>query len=77
MMPTIMPGQTVLISTNISDIRVGDIVIYDNPDNNSTVIHRVIQINETHFTPKGDNKEYDDGVYPIEAIRSVVYAVLY
>jgi signal peptidase I len=84
MVPTIQPGQNVLVSDNISNVKVGDIVIYKYDPvfaefeiHSTYVIHRIIYLNDTHFIAQGDNNIMEDGLYPRSALRSVVFAVLY
>jgi len=84
MIPTIQPGQNVLVSNNVSNINLGDIVIYKYDENFAAfptsynlIIHRIIFINETHFIAMGDNNSIDDGLYPRSALKSVVVAILF
>ncbi|MDA4124612.1 MAG: signal peptidase I [Thaumarchaeota archaeon] len=63
MLPTLEPGDLVVVQhVSISDVRVGDIIIYDPPCSATgyTVIHRVVQIQNTGLITKGDNNPGTD-----------------
>jgi signal peptidase len=60
MEPTFYRGDLVVIKgIDAEDIKVGDIIVYDNPYRGIPVVHRVIDIKETEdgieFYTKGDN----------------------
>lgn len=49
MEPTINKGDFIIAKkTNFSDIKVGDIIIFNNLDNNITIAHRVVGIFKTN-----------------------------
>lgn len=61
MEPTFYRGDLVVVrGADIEDIRVGDIIVYDNPYRGVPVVHRVIDVQETEngllFFTKGDNE---------------------
>lgn len=59
MSPTINIGDDVLIRIT-KDIQNGDIVVFDNKQNDNFIIHRVVQINENNVITKGDNNDATD-----------------
>ncbi len=59
MTPTINIGDDVLIKIT-KDIQKGDIVVFDNQENDNFIIHRVIQINENEIITKGDSNNTED-----------------
>lgn len=67
MEPTIKIGDDVLIEIT-KDIKIGDIVVFDNKENNNFIIHRVVKINETEVITKGDNNNAIDSAIPKEDI---------
>ncbi len=79
MLPSFKTNQTYILETsfNYSDIRVGDVVNYEN---NKGVLtgHRITWRNETHFKAKGDNNLVEDfGIFDITQIKGIVIAALY
>lgn len=61
MEPTFYRGDLVVVKGyDTEDIRVGDIIVYDNPYRGVPVVHRVIDIKKTEnglmFYTKGDNQ---------------------
>jgi len=63
MLPTLEGGDLVVIqSVPISDIRVGDIIVYNGLCSASglSVIHRVVNITYGGLITKGDNNQYPD-----------------
>jgi signal peptidase len=63
MLPTLEPGDLVVVQpVSVSNIRVGDIIIYDPPCSATgfTVIHRVVQIQSNGLITKGDNNPGTD-----------------
>lgn len=59
MEPTIEVGDDVLIKVT-KDIKKGDVVVFDNKENDNFILHRVIQINENDVITKGDNNNMND-----------------
>ncbi len=65
MEPTLTVGSIVIAERvyDTSELRVGDIVTYKNPDIPFTITHRIIGVTELGFLLKGDNlKEADEEV---------------
>lgn len=64
MEPVIRTGTIVIGKKvdNNSDIRVGDIYTYKNPDKDYTITHRIVSANENGFVFKGDNNQKQDPV---------------
>ena len=65
MEPTLTVGSIVLAERvyDTSELRVGDIVTYKNPDIPFTITHRIIGVTELGYLLKGDNlKEADEEV---------------
>ncbi len=63
MLPTLEPGDLVVVQhVSISDVKVGDIIIYDPPCSATgyTVIHRVVNETRTGLITKGDNNPGTD-----------------
>lgn len=63
MYPTLEQGDMVVVlSVPYSSIKVGDIIVYDPPCSatGNSVIHRVVAINSSGFTTKGDNNYATD-----------------
>ncbi len=59
MEPTINIGDDVLIQIT-KDIQKGDIVVFDNKQNDNFILHRVVQINEENVVTKGDSNNVSD-----------------
>ncbi|MDA4121478.1 MAG: signal peptidase I, partial [Thaumarchaeota archaeon] len=58
MLPTLEPGDLVVIQgTSMTDLRLGDIIVYDPPCSSTgvSVIHRVIAFQNGGAVTKGDN----------------------
>jgi signal peptidase len=64
-----------VIGTN--DPKVGDIIIYDNPDVSMNIVHRIVQKMDNGFIIKGDNNfSPDPGIVTKEQIKGkVVFAI--
>jgi signal peptidase I len=63
MLPTLEPGDLVVIqSVSVSDVHVGDIVVYSTPCSNAgeSVIHRVVQTTGAGLITEGDNNPNTD-----------------
>ncbi len=71
MEPT-LPVRSIVIAERVydySDLKVGDIVTYKNPDIPFTITHRIIGVTEQGFVLKGDNLDKPDGEIKREWIR--------
>jgi signal peptidase I len=63
MLPTLEGGDLVVIqSVPISDVRVGDIIVYGSPcsTGGESVVHRVVNITSVGLMTKGDNNPQTD-----------------
>ncbi|TSC81666.1 MAG: signal peptidase, endoplasmic reticulum-type [Parcubacteria group bacterium Gr01-1014_20] len=62
MWPVLKEGDLVFIQgvKDISEVKVGDIIVFSNEANNSLTIHRIIAIKEGVITTKGDANRTDD-----------------
>ena len=63
MLPTLEQGDLVVVQpTPISQITVGDIIVYDPPCSafGESVIHRVVEVESGGLITKGDNNNYTD-----------------
>lgn len=61
MEPTIKAGSVVLSSLEIEEINRGDIIVFTSPENEEiTIVHRVMDIENNEYFTKGDNNENDD-----------------
>ena len=67
MEPTIEVGDDVLIKIT-QDIKKGDVVVFDNKENDNFILHRVVQINENDVITKGDNNNMYDETIPKDNI---------
>ena len=69
--PELQVGSVVIAEkvSEDSELKVGDIVTYKNPDIPFTITHRIIQVTEDGFVLKGDNLEKADGVVKREWLR--------
>ncbi len=68
MLPTLEGGDLVVIQgTSLSDVHVGDIVVYNGlcSAQGESVVHRVVNITATGLITKGDNNQYTDQRYGI------------
>lgn len=67
MFPETRSGDVaILISKNIDQIRVGDIVVFKQGE--MYISHRVVSINSTHVITKGDNNEEEDPPVPLSKV---------
>jgi signal peptidase I len=65
MEPKYSAGDLVLVRP-VSEVRVGDVVAYENAELGRTVLHRVVAKNGERLQFKGDNNEYLDLPRPTE-----------
>jgi|GEM_PF-1058201 len=69
MVPTMEKGDLVIVQGG-TEIKVGDIVVFDSPVYNYPVIHRVMGITADGITTKGDhNSVQDNWVIPVDKIH--------
>ena len=70
MLPTLEGGDLVVIQgVPVSDVHVGDIVVYNNlcSTGGESVVHRVVNITSNGLITKGDNNPYNDFAAGISA----------
>lgn len=72
MEPLLWTGDVVVVYKS-SEIRVGDVVIYES--RGSYVIHRVIEVCDNGYLIKGDNNPIYDGCIPKELIVGKVLSI--
>lgn len=75
MSPAIQTKDAVIVYTNDTDIRTGDIVMYASPANAKVMVtHRVLDVNlQTHtFTARGDNLPVADERVPLAALQGAI-----
>ncbi|MEM0025067.1 MAG: signal peptidase I [Zestosphaera sp.] len=72
MEPLLWTGDVVVVYKS-SEIRVGDVVIYES--RGSYVIHRVIEVRSNCYLIKGDNNPIPDGCIPKELIAGKVLSI--
>jgi signal peptidase I len=88
MLPALEPGDLVVIqSVPISDVHVGDIIVYNPPCSatGASVIHRVVEVEKTGLITQGDNNpgtDIQEGIAtsPIEQsclVGKVVFVIPY
>jgi len=63
MEPRLERGDLVLTRAKPS-YRVGDVVLYEDHETGSRVLHRIIAERNGHFVTKGDNNDFIDPVHP-------------
>lgn len=59
MVPTFYKGDMIVVYGD-KDISVGDIIVFDVPDRQYPIIHRVISISDSVIRTKGDNNSGPD-----------------
>ena len=71
MVPTFYRGDMIIVYGD-KDIKVGDIVVFDAPNVNYPIIHRVVEIKNGGVITKGDNNSISDegrwGIVPFDNI---------
>ncbi|MEM4572576.1 MAG: signal peptidase I [Zestosphaera sp.] len=72
MEPLLWTGDVVVVYKS-SEIRVGDVVIYES--RGSYIIHRVIEVRSNCYRIKGDNNPIPDGCIPKELIAGKVLSI--
>lgn len=61
MWPVLKEGDLVFIEgITREDIKIGDIIVFQNRTNNTLTIHRVVKLGEEKFTTKGDANFSED-----------------
>ncbi len=70
MWPNLKKGDLVFIKGvhGKEDISVGDIIVYENSDNKTLTIHRVIEMRETELVTKGDANFTNDNPTSYESV---------
>ena len=74
MWPALKEGDLVFVQgIQKEDLKVGDIVVYKNKNNNTFTIHRVVKLNPENFVTKGDGNFNEDepALYPDLVGRSL------
>ncbi|MFQ6088288.1 MAG: signal peptidase I [Candidatus Methanofastidiosia archaeon] len=68
MEPVYYRGDVVFIkSVDPSTLQVGDIIVFENPRDDTPIVHRISEIieeNRLYFVTKGDNNFSEDNYYP-------------
>ena len=59
MVPTFYKGDMIVVQGE-NDISVGDIIVFEAPNREYPIIHRVVEITPEGIKTKGDNNEYGD-----------------
>lgn len=59
MVSTFYKGDMIVVQ-GVDDVSVGDIIVFNVPDRNYPIIHRVYEINSDGIRTKGDNNLYVD-----------------
>jgi len=80
MEPAIKTGSIVFSTLQNQEINKGDIIVFTSPDNQEiTVIHRVMDIEENEYTTKGDNNENKDSwvVFKNDIKGEVIFSLPY
>lgn len=80
MEPEIKTGSIVFSTLQNQEINKGDIIVFTSPDNQEiTVIHRVMDIEGSEYTTKGDNNDSEDDwtVYKEDIKGEVIFKVPY
>ena len=55
MEPALKPGDIILVrKVSLNDVRLGDIIAYENPENDLIVVHRVVALGDGYLVAKGD-----------------------
>jgi signal peptidase I len=72
MEPLLWTGDVVIVYKT-SEMRVGDVVIYEGRGN--YVIHRIIEIRDNCYVIKGDNNALPDGCIPKELVTGKVLSI--
>lgn len=64
MYPTFKSGETITVDKcySSSDLKKGDVIVFDSSGNRNLVGHRIVMINEEGFITKGDNNDFIDGL---------------
>ena len=70
MEPNILQGEIILIDER-DNYKKGDIVTYVDEDD-FLITHRIVEVNETTFTTKGDANNINDNSYSIDRIQGKV-----
>ena len=61
MEPTIKSGSVVLSSLELDEINKGDIIVFTSPENQEiTIVHRIMNIENDEYITKGDNNDNED-----------------
>lgn len=60
MLPTFRPGYLLYIRPDANDISPGDVIVFDNPSENSPTVHRVVSISAKGLITRGDNNRLFD-----------------
>lgn len=64
--------------TNLDELQVGDVIVFNVSDSNVSILHRIIEIDGEQIITKGDNNlPRDDYNLTIENVLGKVVAVLY
>ena len=76
MVPALRTGDLLLVSQNVRNVKVGDIIIYDGAGalEGSEIVHRVTEVNPDGYVTKGDANEVED-VLPV-SMEQVKFKVI-
>ena len=73
MVPTFTRGDLIFIKgvNSISDIKIGDIIVYQDSTGRE-IVHRVVNIQDNTITTKGDANLTDDPPFPFDRVKGKV-----
>jgi signal peptidase I len=60
MQPTFKPGQMLYVRPALHNIAVGDVIVFQDKNKTTNVVHRVIRVDQQKYFTRGDNNAYDD-----------------
>ena len=66
MLPSFVPNSLV-ITREQDDYRVGDVVAYHNEQLDAVVLHRIVARDDDRYVFRGDNNDYLDSYHPTES----------
>ncbi|MCW5548876.1 MAG: hypothetical protein KIT44_07920 [Opitutaceae bacterium] len=77
MEPIVDSRSFIVLAPHKGDLRVGMVVSYYHSVKYPSVLHKVVKLNDTHFTPDGITNRRSDGWIPRENITGELIAVIY
>ena len=69
MAPMMTDGDIFVYSPHITEFEEGDVIVFEHPDKDIVVTHRVVAVEDGYYITQGDNNTHPDPPLPKDSDR--------